>query len=403
MKNGISVILSASIIMLLIAGCSDLKYKDGPEKVFPERGKTVSVTENVKLSLDKVKEIVGDKNLCDELKYGVTCYKVRYRTLYENEMVDADALLIVPDYEITDTPRYAAYFHGTILPFKLEPFVFTGLPSDFKGSTDSKDIIYCALPLAAAGYCVVTPDYTGYGPTAGQDHPFIYYPELFKSAVDGLRACRNVLKDNLNVNVDDRKIWLSGWSQGAGLSLYAQREFESNGNSTFEVMANSTLAGPFNIVHFITDMMKNPNKLYLAIALYSWATYAINRFDENLQRPTDQLFRLDIYDQTGSLLVMSNTPEELFQDFFMKHISDGMDRDFTNALLETSTSSGWTPKANIYMFHGTDDILVPYFNMTDAVEGLKNSGKVTAFTEEGGGHDTFVPKYMARTIELFGE
>lgn len=368
----------------------------------PRRAEVVSVQTNVHLTAGDIRNALKGTELEEKVKYDVTCYKVRYKTLYdEDELVDADALLIVPSYGPEDTPRYATYFHGTILPFDIGSAVDTSLPSDFTGYTKSKDVLYCALPLAAAGYCVVTPDYTGYGPTSGRDHAFIYFPELFTSALDGVLACRDVLMNRMHVDIDGKDIWLTGWSQGGGLSMFAHKMMESEYRDKFNVKVNSILAGVFSTKHMIMDVFENPDRIYLAIALYSWATYAFNRFAAGMQRPTDQLFRLDIFDQVGSLLVLSTSASELFQDFFIQHISNGTDNAFLTAVEDCSTASGWIPQADIYLHHGTNDILVPYFNMTDTEEGLKDSGRIHTYSKEGGGHDTFVPEYMAHTIEVF--
>lgn len=389
-------------MLLAISGCRHIEYVHHDDlENDPRRGQVVSVQTNVHLKAEDIRKAVQDTALANRVKYDVTCYKVRYKTLYGQDLiVDADALLIVPTYGPEDTPRYAAYFHGTILPFEIAG-VDTSLPSDFTGYTKSKDVLYCTLPLAAAGYCVVTPDYTGFGPTAGLDTPFIYFPELVKSALDGLIACRDVLINRMHVGIDEKDIWLSGWSQGGGLSMYFHKMVQGVMGTPFRVKANSILAGVFNTEHMMKEVFDEPDKLHLAIALYTWAIYAFNQFVPDMHRPHDQIFRLDIFDQIGSILMMSNSASELFQDFFIKHITDGTDIPFTKAVKDCTTAKGWTPYADIYLHHGTDDILVPFYNMTDAAEGLKDSGMIHIYKKEGGGHDTFVPEFMAHTIDVF--
>lgn len=402
MKTKFLIPITGLVFVIVAAqGCSKkFNYDIDPDVDDPHRAEIVQISKNVSLSKEDVCGIAGDKSLCDRIKYGVDCFKVTYKTLYENKVVLTDALLIVPQYSESDTPRYAAYFHGTIVPFPFKTFE-TAIPSNFSGKTDSKDMMYCAMPLAGSGFCVAIPDYTGLGRTGDVDHPFVCYPELYKSALDGVKACRKALIDSLDVGIDNKKIWLTGWSQGAGMSLYFQKKIEAAKlGSQFTIMANSTLAGPFSMEHFISDMMSNPDKVYLIMALYSWATYSLNRFSNGLHRPLDQIFRLDIYDQKSAILVLS-TPGELYQDFFLKNIKNGNDAAFIQAMSASSTSSGWTPVAPVYMHHGKEDILVPYFNMEDAYNGLKHSGSVFTYTDEKGGHDTFVPRYMSHTIDIF--
>ena len=393
LKGGI---LCAFVALLSLGGC----YKDHfglPPSPAPERGSIYSIEKVFGMSLSEATVAVNDTLVARKLRYGIDFYKVRYWTLHETDIVRTAALFAVPRLEEGTRHRLAAYFHGTIIPLDL-PVLTSSLPSEYQGGWCIKDISYCVIPLASAGFCVVAPDYTGYGETSDRDHPFIYYPELFKSCLDGLYAARKVA-DSLGLDMVEKDIWLTGWSQGGGAALYVQRELEKSYTDDFTVKATSTLAGPFNIRHFMQDVMDNPTTIYPAIALYSWAGYAMNRFSPQMKRPSDQVFRVPIYSQSSSFLMMSTTPEELFQDFFMQNIRNGKDTQFLRTMEDCSTCSGWTPRAKVYLHHGTDDPIVPFFNAEDAYMGLKGSGNVELHAKKGGVHDSFVPEFIYHTIE----
>ena len=445
MDNIGNSILTAFAIALLSVGCRHVEpvyHEDYTRHTRQGRLVHEECVENVYLTAEQIKKVVctgKDKDnvyLSDRVRYGVRCYKVRYWTVamhpeqMSQQFVYADALLMVPDHEEGEELPYASYFHGTIPPMNSLEMIAASLPSNFKGTTTSKDMMYCALPLASAGYCVIAPDYTGYGPTAGWIHPFIYYPELYKSAFDGLTA-GVAMADSLGIRLKEslpgkKKIWLTGWSQGGGLSMYMQRRLEMQNGNAFTVMANSVLAAPCNCYHMITDLFEpdpdgnRKDEFKLVLALYSWATYCFNVFAEELRRPFDQIFRMDIYSQIGALLVTPQKPSELYQDFFIKHIEDSTDVDFINAMKKNCTHEEWNPQAPLIMHHGKDDILVNYFNMEDAIKGLnleKRTLKIDDYTQYAGyteladsepdrsnyvpGHDNFVPKYMAHTIDCF--
>lgn len=208
--------------------------------------------------------------------------------------------------------------------------------------------------------------------------------------------------------------------------MYMQRQIQMQNGYAFDVMGNSVLAAPCNCYHMITDLFetdpdgKKKDEFKLVLALYSWATYCFDVFAEELRRPFDQIFRMDIYSQMGALLVTPQKPSELYQDFFIKHITDSTDLKFINVLHRNCTHSGWMPYSPLIMHHGKKDILVNYFNMEDAVKGLNLEDRrldlddltpYAAYTEYAEsepdrknyepGHDNFVPKYMAHTIDCF--
>lgn len=380
---------------VLTSGCSRTGLPDLSGK---QRAEVTAFGLCADMDLAQIEKEMDDKLLAGCLKYPVKCYRVDYVTLYKDEKVPSSALLIVP--QGVERTRYAAYFHGT----RLSDEVFNTiagfmLPSEYKGSRGSQEIVQCALPLATSGFCVIMPDYTGFGPTKDRVHPFVYYPELFKCCLDALYAGREVL-GRLGLDAG-KKIWLSGWSQGAGMSLYAQRELEARYKDDFEVVANSTLAGPFNICHFMSDMFEQPDKTYLTMGLYLWGTYVLNHFSEHMERPLDQIFRIPVYGQMDAVCTSPGRCKDFFRESFRTQVLDKTDKGFWSAMEEDSSNEGWTPEGRVFLHHGKDDFVVPCFNSEDVYEGLKHSGKIWLKLYEGEGHWSFVPTYMSTTIGQF--
>jgi dienelactone hydrolase len=106
-----------------------------------------------------------------------------------------------------------------------------------------------ALGWASAGFAVFVPDYIGFGITSDKEHPYLAYDELFKSNVDGLLAVKQFLSQQ-DITYDNR-LFLAGWSQGAGACLSAHKFIQEQYASEFTVTASSSLAGPYNFRHFI--------------------------------------------------------------------------------------------------------------------------------------------------------
>lgn len=403
---------------ITICSCSIPKGID-PDAGLHWRGKLHSVEHIALTDIKTIAENLGDDMNIDslhfdkKLKYPVDAYRITYYTQYnldirKAEIVLANALLVVPHG--CDKTEFMAYFHGTVMPLPDVTSLFAmGTPSTYDGKIGTTEVNKCLLPLASSGYCVICPDYTGFGPTADRDHAFIYYPELFMSAYDGVIAGVRAMEDkNYGINRKiDGDIWLSGWSQGGGMALYFQRELENNPayKNKFNIKGTSTLAGPYNIEHFMMDVFQHPDDVYLLMALYGWAGYCVNRFAPELQRPMDQVFRARIYDQTDSFAIFGSTPHDVYQGFFIQKLIEDKDPIFKQVLRQISTDRDWSPVAPIFLHHGTDDSLVPYFNSVDAYNGLRDSarGGISLFSYKGEDHTTFVPTYISKVIDEFEE
>lgn len=393
---------AVAIIITIASACSCKKAN--PDIVIPDmfrRGDMIGWHLNGSVTLDNIKRTCCAVGMPDSLfKYDVDCYKLEYVTEWKTELVRAEALIVIPR-NVTAT-KYACYCHGTNVPFGTD--TGTKVFYEYSGPDlghDYEEIRKCILPLASHGYCTICPEYTGFGSTSGRQHPFVYSPELCKSIIDALIAGREFIED-FEIDVGS-ELYLTGWSQGGSASLATEKYLEESYPGLFDIKGNSCLAGPFNLQHFVESMFTQPDKFFITIGLYSWAAYAINYFAPKLQRPSDQIFVLPTYDQTSAILVAGATPNEIFRSFYMKSILNGMDKNFCAALEESSYHHGWTPRSHVYLHHGVDDIIVPFFNSQDAYDGLHSrpGANVELIPEAGKGHFDYVEKYMTDTINDF--
>jgi len=382
------------LAVLLLLSCEKLSTSVGDKT---KRGEVLGSRLNVSLGVETVKK--SCKHIPDSLiKYGLDCYRLEYTTLYLDELVPAEALVVIP--RGTPVTKVALYCHGTNVPISMGNGgkIFCEYSGPGTGR-DYQEIIDVILPLAGNGYCAIMPEYTGFCSTADRQHPFIYCPELCKCIIDALWAGREFLKSKgCTVNND---LYLCGWSQGGSAALATEKYLERDFPDKVNVKAVSTLAGPFNMVHFINSVFCNPDKYFMAIALYSWAGYAMNYFAPTMRRPGDQIYNYPIYDQVGAFIEDGSTPNELFRNYFIKGVTEKTDTVFCKVLEENSFHTGWKPKAPIFLHHGTDDMIVPCFNSVDAYEGLKDSGKIELNLYEGKGHFDFVPEYLINTLKEF--
>lgn len=379
--------------MIMVWACEVID-PSRPGPIVPETFPLESSALNGTMSKEQIQALClnTDKEL---LTNDIELYKIIYTTTYQNDTLNSEALVAMPS-GISEA-QLCAYFHGAVLPIGFLPMNnFSG----YKGTpTISKDIVSCILPLASHGYCVVVPEYIGYGITSRKDHPFIYYPEMNIDCMDAIRAARKFL-DTKNIG-HTNEILLTGWSEGAGEALFAQRDMEQNHADEFHVLATSSLAGPYSILHMMMNIFAHPDKEYGSLMLYSWAGYSLNKFSPSLGRPSTELFLSATNSQSAALMHFSGTARKTFSPTFMTGILEGTDTDFIQAMEQCSTYEGWTPKAPVFLHHGTADSTVPCFNSEDAYESFKDTGKAKIYLYKFGEHDTNLNKYISTTIEDF--
>ncbi len=381
-------------LLFLFVSC-----KENEEIPTLQRGELFSAEKTIEIPAKEIPAIIGDSFPNTLAIYDVEGYRITYSTIYNNEPILSQALLLMP--KNASKIHFVSYFHGTNVPIKILGSE-RKIPSKYDGGKkDWKEVRWCGITFATSGYCVLLPDYIGFGMTAEKEHPFVYYPELFKANIDALLASKKFFqKQKITYNND---LFLAGWSQGAGASLSAHKYIEKDYAHEFKIIASSNLAGPYNFIHFIEDVFSNSNKHYRAAGLYSWAGYVLNKFS-GLNRPLDQIFSFPVYDQMSAFDVFTSKPIDLFRDYFIANILNGDDELFRAAILENSFHSGWTPKGFVYLHHGTADDIVPYFNSKDAFDNLnKESENVFFYSYENATHDSHVDEYIKQTISDFNK
>ena len=328
--------------------------------------------------------------------YDVSYYRVVYRTEYMGRAIDASGLLLLPK-GIYDC-RLIGYFHGTHIPIGLAG-VYKQTPSYYRGErNDFIEVRNIGLCWASAGYAVFMPDYIGYGVSKGEEHPYNYYPEMFKSNIDGLLAVKSFLSEEGYTSYD--KLFLAGWSQGAGASLSAHKYIEESYADEFTVMASSNVAGPYNFVGFMDDIVEKQNEATDIMNILSWSAYALNKYS-GLNIPTDQVFAYPVYDQISALNTPSKKPAGVFNSLFLSKLNTSAEDSFKKVALSNSFHSGWSPNSAIFLHHCGGDKVVPAFNTEDAYMNLRRPNLIVQkYIVNGGTHYT-LDSFVHRTIVDF--
>ena len=346
-----------------------------------------------------VEDIIADVSVVDAGQlaiYDVSYYRVVYRTEYMGRGIDASGLLLIP--KNVEDCRLIGYFHGTQIPISLAG-VNKQIPSYFRGErSDFIEVRNIGLCWASAGYAVFMPDYIGYGVSKRVEHPYNYYPEMFISNIDGLLAVKSFLSEQGYSS--SNKLFLAGWSQGAGASLSAHKYIEEGYADKFTVMASSNVAGPYNFIGFMDDIVEKQNVATDIVNILSWSAYALNKYS-GLYIPADQIFAYPVYDQISALNTPSKKPADVFSSLFLSRLSASDEDSFRKVALANSFHTGWNPKGAVFLHHCGGDKVVPVFNTEDTYRGLKRSNMtIQTYIVNGGTHYT-LDSFVYRTVTDF--
>ncbi len=395
MKNYSIQILSL-LFLICVQSCKKI-----PELEYKERGTLIEYTFKGHIPSSEIPGMIDEYPAQEIVQNGVTFYSITYRTICEGKQIDSRGLLFIPDD--VDSTYLIAYLHGTHIPINLSAFYQSKkeTPSNYQGGTgnflETRNI---GLAWASAGFTVFLPDYIGFGATSDKEHPYLAYDELFKSNIDGLLAVKHFLAEKGKIY--DNRLFLAGWSQGAGACLSAHKFIQEQYASEFTVIGSSGLAGPYNLKGFIADILSRKDQELITNNIFSWGLYSLNKFSPELKRPTDQFYAYPVYDQNSAIFTPSRIPSQTFREYFLARIIDGSDAAVNKVIDRNTFSSGWNPVGKVFLHHGDSDQIVYYFNSLDAFNGLGSAGgDITLYTYNGGTHTSELEHFAKITLNDF--
>lgn len=382
-----------ALIAMLLMSCE----KDELELKSAHRGDIIEIKTNGNLTKAEIEARINEFSAEGWAEYDVTFSSITYRTEYMGKPIDTRGLLLIPNG--IDSVDLLMYCHGTEIPSKiLKADNIT--PSLYTGSMEThRDVRNMGLGWASKGFVVFIPDYIGFGITLTKEHPYMYYPEMFLSNIDGLLAVKKYLTEN-NYPYDNQ-LFIAGWSLGGGACLSAHKYIQEQYSSDFTIRASSSLAGVLNYEKYHDESLKSGDNRLDVMPIISWSIYSINKFS-SLKIPTDQIYSYPVYDQMSSIVIPSFIPKKVFKPYFLAKVLDESDHAYRTVLSQNSFSKNWTPTGKVFLHHGDKDDVVPYFNSADTKAGLEEAGgEVKLYTYPGGKHDTELGHFIQNTFNDF--
>ena len=388
------LLLVALLITLVTGGC-----KKGDHDCEYCNQYLVSVTKIGDFTKEQLNARFNDKSGLGYLaaldKYSISVYKIVYKTKFINDsIVEASGCIIVP--QNAPAPSMISMEHGDILTAdNLAPSYYMPGPSSAttaynEGSAEASD-----------GFITVLPDYLGYGASNNLFHPPFHSASLATCCADMIRAAKEFLHDIHQPW--NNKLYLQGYSEGGLANLSLQKYMEDN-HLPFNVKAASTGGAPSHITKIAQYIFNYPSdpgsvKNYLAVILF------YNSFYPQLHRAvSDYLIEPYATDvQNNGLNATINTSlNTILNPSFVNGINTGTDQGFLSALANNDVYD-WKPVAPLRLYHGTDDITIPYFNSEDAYNAMtaRGAANVELVTLTGLDHDAAIEPYVLGSVEFF--
>ena len=320
------------------------------------------------ITKDNILEIVQAsefENLEGYLKHDISLYTITYNTTYNGKKIKASGLVAFPD---TDNGMPILNFnHGT-----------TSLHAD----APTEDLIQYSFfaNAASAGYIFVIPDYLGFGISDDIVHPYYRSDITGQTVVDMIRATKELAEiEGYNFNGD---IFLSGYSEGGFATMSAHYNLENNNYSGLNLVASAPASGGYDISgmldYFLSkDTYHVPYYIaYVAIGYktsYDWILPLSSIFNEPYASIIPEYFN-GKYSGYEINSVLSDDISELLTSTFINNIYSDLELKIIVDAFEENSLDQWVPKNKMIMYHGTDDITVPYQNSVDTYNNFISLG-----------------------------
>ena len=320
------------------------------------------------ISKDNILEIVQNsefQNLKDYLKHDISLYTITYNTVYKGQNIKASGLVAFPDTE-KEMP-ILNFNHGT-----------TSLHAD----APTEDLIQYSFfaNAASAGYIFVIPDYLGFGVSDNIVHPYYRSDITGQTVVDMIRATKELAAiEGYNFNGD---VFLSGYSEGGFATMSAHHNIENNNYSGLNLVASAPAAGGYDITGMLNYFLSKETYhvpyyiAYVAIGYktsYDWNLPLSSIFNEPYASIIPEYFN-GKYSGYEINSVLTDDISELLTDNFINNIYNDPDLKIIVDAFEENSLNQWVPKNKMIMYHGTDDITVPYQNSVDTYNDFISLG-----------------------------
>lgn len=335
------------LILLLALSCDD-------EQSVDRRGELIEASDTpLSLPLSLTASWFNDLGLSDATlpQYDIQVYSITYYTVNaDGKSVPASGAVYVPVNTSGRSLPLLSIHHGTTFE---------------RDQVASVNAYYNSESIWAAtnGFLVSCPDGLGLG-VSEEVHPYILAEGSATATIDMLRAVKTFAGEN-NIPLNNQ-LFLAGYSEGGYVTMATHKFIEEYYSDEFTVTASAPMAGPYDVrlmADLVLDGPTYDNPGYFGYIFVAYRTvYNLPPISDIFQSPYAGYIDF-LYDGSHSggeindslTVVLSDlfTPDFL-SDFHGNGVSD------LKAALDENDVSHWTATAPVHLFHGLDDMTVPY-------------------------------------------
>lgn len=307
-------------------------------------------------------------------KYSVSLYRLNYPTIdgYGKKVI-ASGVIAIPSKGINMPSPLLSFQHGTIFQDKEAP---------------SNDLNAGAPPaiLASLGYITVAADYVGYGQSKGKAHPYLLKKPSARAVTDFIKHATHWLKQtNISLN---KQLFLTGYSEGGYVTMAAHQALQARPIAGLNLTASIPAAGPYHISRTLKSFTSlSTNKQTIA-----------NLADSGNDQKLSPIIVDWLTDKIMDQLIPDNS-DVIFQDTIIRdYVRNG------SAGVAQHNVYAWQATAPTFLFHGRNDVTVPFFNATDARDAMTARGapnvSLIECTTTPADHEACIPEYGKALIQL---
>ena len=325
-------------------------------------------------------------NLAPEALYDVTIYKVIYNTIdpYGNEVI-ASGVIGYPE-NLNQAFPMISWQHGT------------EVRRESVSSNSGFSVL--SLWLTTRGFIFLEPDYLGLGESEIL-HPYCIKTPSAWTTIDLVRSAQIFFEnedDHLYYPITSNKdLILFGYSEGGYVTMATHYMLENQNINEFNLLASFPMAGPYDLSGIMVDLMLTlepyGEPYYLPYVLVPYINYyqlgSLN--DYFLPEYAEMFEYLFNGEYSGSFInsVMPEIPIEVLLPSVIENFSYDQNHPLRLRLSENNLWD-WSPNADMYLFHGLADELIPYENSQLAYDSFIQNGSENIHLylapEEYGGH-----------------
>jgi len=223
---------------------------------------------------------------------------------------------------------------------------------------------------AKMGYCVIIPDYLGYGFTADRVHPYMMMESTAYHVISMFLAVRNLM-DSKGIKPEHDDIFLLGYSQGGATSMAVERMIEMYYSDEIKVRRVFAGGGPYDVKETYNRFIETNEASYpVAVPL---VIQGMITGDSSLHIDLKDLLQPRIYDNIDewvnskkystakvNQLINTRKTDEILTPLGMDRKSETVCNLYKSLSRNSLVNYDWTPKVPVYMMHSIDDETVPF-------------------------------------------